>query len=53
LRFTGDQTLTFSQTVVNPVFAFVSLNGNGYAFLNQGFDILRTGGHRARPRQPA
>jgi hypothetical protein len=40
LRFAGDQTLTFSQTVVNPVFAFVSLNGNGYAFLNQDFDIL-------------
>ena len=43
LRYAGDQTLTFSQTVVNPVFAFVSLNGNGYAFLNQDFDILSYG----------
>ncbi|ALK99354.1 hypothetical protein AB595_19290 [Massilia sp. WF1] len=44
LRYAGQQTLTFSQTVVNPVFAFVSLNGNGYAFLNQDFDILSFGG---------
>ena len=29
LQHAGNQTLTFSQTVVNPVFAFVSLNGNG------------------------
>jgi len=43
LRFAGNQTLNFSQTVVNPVFAFVSLNGNGYAFLNQDFDILSFG----------
>jgi hypothetical protein len=26
------------------VFAFVSLNGNGYAFLNQDFNILSVGG---------
>ncbi|MCA8944705.1 PEP-CTERM sorting domain-containing protein [Cognatazoarcus halotolerans] len=40
----GDQTLTFSQSIANPVFAFVSLNGNGYAFLNQDFNILSVGG---------
>lgn len=40
----GNQTLTFSQTIANPVFAFVSLNGNGYAFLNQDFNILSVGG---------
>jgi hypothetical protein len=44
LRYAGNQTLTFSQTVLNPVFAFVSLNGNGYAFLNQDFEILSYGG---------
>ncbi|TFW32039.1 PEP-CTERM sorting domain-containing protein [Massilia horti] len=43
LRYAGDQTLTFSQSIVNPVFAFVSLNGNGYAFLNQDFEILSFG----------
>ena len=43
LQHAGNQTLTFSQTVVNPVFAFVSLNGNGYAFLNQDFEILSYG----------
>ena len=40
LQYAGDQTLTFSQTIANPVFAFVSLNANGYAFLNQDFEIL-------------
>ncbi|MCA9049878.1 MAG: PEP-CTERM sorting domain-containing protein [Planctomycetaceae bacterium] len=40
----GSQTLQFSQAIANPVFAFVSLNGNGYAFLNQDFDILSVGG---------
>ena len=40
----GQQTLQFSQTVLNPVFAFVSLNGNGYTFLNQDFNILSVGG---------
>ena len=39
----GTQTLTFSQTVANPVFAFVSLNGNGYAF-DQDFELLSLGG---------
>lgn len=40
----GTQTLTFSQAIANPVFAFVSMNGNGYAFLNQDFTILSNGG---------
>lgn len=44
LRFAGNQTLTFSEAIVNPVFAYVSLNGNGYAFLNQDFEILSFGG---------
>ena len=44
LRYAGDQTLTFSESIANPVFAFVSLNGNGYAFLNQDFNILSVGG---------
>ena len=39
----GTQTLTFSQTIANPVFAFASLNGNGYAF-NQDFELLSLGG---------
>ena len=39
----GTQTLTFSQTVANPVFAFVSLNRNGYAF-DQDFELLSLGG---------
>lgn len=43
LAYAGNQTLTFSQTIANPVFAFVSLNGNGYAFLNQDFEILSYG----------
>jgi len=43
LRFAGEQTLQFSQTIANPVFSFVSLNGNGYAF-DQDFDILSVGG---------
>lgn len=44
LQFAGSQTLAFSQSIANPVFAFVSLNGNGYAFLNQDFNILSVGG---------
>lgn len=40
----GSQTLTFSQAIANPVFAFISLNFNGYAFLDQDFDILSLGG---------
>ncbi len=39
----GTQTLQFSEAIANPVFAFVSLNGNGYAF-DQDFDILSIGG---------
>lgn len=42
LRFSGTQTLTFSETVANPVFSYVSLNGNGYAF-DQDFEILSFG----------
>lgn len=44
LLHAGNQTLTFSQPIANPDFAFVSLNGNGYAFLNQDFTILSLGG---------
>lgn len=43
LNAAGNQTLTFSQAIANPVFSYVSLNGNGYAFLNQDFDILSFG----------
>lgn len=43
LSHAGSQTLKFSQAVANPVFAFVSLNGNGYAF-DQDFDLLSLGG---------
>lgn len=43
LRYAGTQTLQFSEAIANPVFAFVSLNGNGYAF-DQDFDILSAGG---------
>jgi hypothetical protein len=43
LRYQGTQTLQFSQAVANPVFAFVSLNGNGYAF-DQDFELLSLGG---------
>lgn len=39
LRFAGEQTLTFSQTVQNLYYSFVSMNGNGYAY-SQEFDIL-------------
>ncbi len=42
LRYAGTQTLQFSQAIANPVFAYVSLNGNGYAF-DQDFDILSFG----------
>lgn len=38
----GSQTLQFSQAIANPVFAFISLNGNGYGF-DQDFDILSVG----------
>jgi hypothetical protein len=43
LSHAGSQTLKFSQAVANPVFAFVSLNGNGYAF-DRDFDLLSLGG---------
>lgn len=43
LRFAGTQTLSFSEIITNPVFAFASLNGNGYAF-DQDFEILSLGG---------
>lgn len=39
LQFAGFQTLTFSQTVQNLYYSFVSMNGNGYEF-SQDFDIL-------------
>jgi hypothetical protein len=48
LRFAGNQTLTFSQAIANPVFSYVSLNGNGYAF-NQDFDILSFGAGLTAP----
>lgn len=43
LRHAGAQTLTFSEAIANPVFSYVSLNGNGYAF-DQDFEILSVGG---------
>lgn len=42
LQHRGTQTLQFSQAIANPVFAFVSLNGNGYGF-DQDFNILSFG----------
>lgn len=42
LRYAGTQTLQFSEAIANPVFAYVSLNGNGYAF-DQDFEILSFG----------
>ncbi|MDR7269818.1 hypothetical protein J2X20_002447 [Pelomonas saccharophila] len=42
LSYAGPQTLHFSQAIANPVFAFISLNGNGYGF-DQDFDILSVG----------
>ena len=44
LSHRGSQTLTFSKSIANPVFSYISLNGNGYAFLDQDFDILSQGG---------
>jgi hypothetical protein len=43
LQFQGSQTLEFSEAIANPVFAFVRLNRNGYAF-DQDFEILSVGG---------
>ncbi len=42
LNRAGNQTLSFSQTIANPVFSYVSLNGNGYGF-DQDFEILSFG----------
>ncbi len=42
LQNAGNQTLTFSETIANPVFSYVSLNGNGYAF-DQDFELLSFG----------
>lgn len=42
LNQAGYQTLSFSEAIANPVFSYVSLNGNGYAF-DQDFDILSFG----------
>lgn len=42
LQYAGGQTLQFSEAIANPVFAYVSLNGNGYAF-DRDFDILSFG----------
>ena len=39
LKNAGSQTLTFSEVIANPVFSYVSLNGNGYGF-DQDFEIL-------------
>ena len=38
----GFQTLSFSETIANPFFSYVSLNGNGYAF-DRDFDVLSFG----------
>lgn len=42
LRFAGEQKLSFTESVANLVFAYVSLNSNGYRF-TQDFDILSFG----------
>ena len=42
LRHAGLQTLSFTETIANPVFSYVSLNGNGYSF-DQDFEILSFG----------
>ncbi|WP_219892033.1 PEP-CTERM sorting domain-containing protein [Chamaesiphon polymorphus] len=39
MQYAGNQTLSFSKTILNPVFSYVSLNANGYAF-DRDFDIL-------------
>lgn len=43
LKYAGSQTLSFSESVANIVFSYISLNGNGYSF-DQDFDILSVGG---------
>ena len=47
LNLAGEQTLTFSETIANPVISYVSLNNNGYAF-DQDFEILSVGGVNGR-----
>jgi len=42
LSHAGTQTLSFSEAIANPVFSYISLNGNGYAF-DQDFEILSFG----------
>jgi choice-of-anchor A domain-containing protein len=42
LRYAQQNTLEFSQPIGNPLFAFVSLNSNGYGF-DQDFEILSYG----------
>jgi hypothetical protein len=42
LRYSQTNTLEFSQDVGNPLFAFVSLNGNGYGF-DRDFTVLSYG----------
>lgn len=42
LNHAGTQTLSFDQSIANPVFSYVSLNGNGYAF-DQDFNLLSYG----------
>ena len=43
LQYAGSQTPSFTEAIANPVFAFVSLNFNGYGF-DQDFEILSVGG---------
>ena len=42
LRFAQVNTLEFSRNVGNPLFSYISLNGNGYGF-DQDFEILSYG----------
>lgn len=42
LNRAGPNKITFTQSIANPLFAYVSLNGNGYGF-DQDFDILSFG----------
>lgn len=42
LNRAGTQTLMFSEAIANPVFSYVSLNRNGYAF-DQDFEIVSQG----------
>ena len=42
LRYAQINTLEFSESVGNPLFSYVSLNGNGYGF-DQDFEILSYG----------